>query len=319
MTQVRHERGGAVTVRVLAAAGAAGVTLLTATGCSPGGAAATGAKPGGPPDAAAVRRAAETLTAAGSARVRTSMEMTSGGTRVTVGGRGAFDLARRTGRLKIMLPSGAQGARPGERRPVTELIAPGALYMKNRGAGVPDDKWVRLDTTSLPDGNLVTGGATDPVSAAELLRGARRMVYEGTDELDGERVWHFSGVVDIERAAVAAPPRAQRQLRAAEKGFSGHRVPFDAYLDGQGRLRKVQHRFTFAGSPAGSAGAAGSAGSAGPAASPASPASSSAGGAAEDGEGIVVTSTTSLDGFGTRVRVVMPEPRDIYAGKIAAP
>lgn len=84
-------------------------------------------------------------------------------------------------------------------------------------------------------------------------------------------------------------------MRAAEKGFSGHRVPFDVYLDGQGRLRKVQHRFTFAGSSAGSTGSA------------------------EEGEGIAVTSTTSLDRFGTRVRVVMPEPRDIYAGKIAAP
>ncbi|MDJ1138362.1 hypothetical protein [Streptomyces iconiensis] len=283
-----HGRGGAVAASVLA--GAVGMTLLTVTGCSEGGAAANDGKPDkARPDAASVRRAADTLRRAGSSRVRTSMETTSGGTRVTIEGRGSFDFVRRTGKLRVALPRGAEGARPGERRPVTELIAPGALYMKNRGAGVPPDKWVRVATSALPDGNLVTGGATDPVSAAELLRGARHIVYEGVTELRGERVWHFSGVVDMEAAAVAAPPHAQRQLRAAEKGFSGNGVPFDAYLDGQGRLRKVQHRFTFAAGPT------------------------------RGDEGVAVLSTTVLDAFGTRVRVVMPASRDIYAGRIATP
>jgi uncharacterized protein len=41
----------------------------------------------------------------------------------------------------------------GEQRPITELLAPGALFMKNRGAGVPPDKWVRIDT-----GTRGTGG-----------------------------------------------------------------------------------------------------------------------------------------------------------------
>lgn len=283
-----HGRGGAVTASVLA--GAVGMTLLTVTGCAEGGATDHEGKPHGTrPDAASVKRAADTLTRFGTARTRTSMETASGGTRVTIEGRGSFDFVRRKGRLRVELPSGADGARPGEHRPVTELIAPGALYMKNRGAGVPHDKWVRVETATLPDGNLVTGGATDPVSAAELLRGARHIVYEGVTELKGERVWHFSGVVNMEAAAAAAPPHARRQLRAAEKGFSGNEVPFDAYLDGEQRLRKVQHRFTFAGGPT------------------------------DEGEGIAVISTTRLDGFGTRVRVVMPASRDIYAGRIATP
>ncbi|GAA2105253.1 lipoprotein [Streptomyces albiaxialis] len=277
-----HGLGGAVAASALVS-----VTLFTATGCAEGGAAADDPVPpgGSRPGASAVRQAADTLYRAGTSRVRTSMEMDSGGTRVTVEGTGGFDYTRRSGRLVVSLPQGASGARPGERRPVTELIAPGALYMKNRGEGVPADKWVRVETATLPDGNLVTGGATDPVSAAELLRGARKIRYEGRQELDGVPVWHYSGSVDIEAAAVAAPPYARRQLKAAEKGFSGHEVPFDAYLDGQARLRKVQHRFTFA----------------------------SAGG------GIDVASTTRLHGFGAPVRVVMPPSRDIYAGKIALP
>ncbi len=70
-------------------------------------------------------------------------------------------------------------------RPITELLTPGALYMKNRGAGVPDGKWVRIDTTALKDGNLVTGGVTDPMAAAELLRGASDVTYAGEDRAGG--------------------------------------------------------------------------------------------------------------------------------------
>lgn len=65
-------------------------------------------------------------------------------------------------------------------------------------------------------------------------------------------------------------------------------MPFDAYLDDQGRIRKVRHRFSFANGQ-------------------------------EDGTGIVdVASTTLLYDFGAAVRVRLPEDQDIYAGKIAA-
>ncbi|WP_431985158.1 hypothetical protein [Streptomyces qinglanensis] len=286
----RHIRGGRVPAPLTVMA--LGAVLLLSAGCSGEGAVATAEPPAAGaarPGRAAVVAAADELACAGTARVRTAMEMVSGHTRVTIEGSGAFDLAARTGRLRVTLPPGTDGALPGERRRVRELIAPGALYMRNR-AGVPADKWVRVDTTGLPDGNLVTGGATDPVTAAQLLRGAHRVAYEGVTELGGTRVWHYSGLVDIERAAAGAPPRARRQLRAAEKGFSGHTVPFDAYLDAQARLRKVQHRFDFA---------------AGPGSPP--------------GADYTVTSTTELHAFGTRVRIRMPEPGDIWTGRIAAP
>ena len=108
---------------------------------------------------------------AGSSKARTSMEMATGGTRVTIRGEGVYDYRERLGRLKVLLPQDPAGA--SEHRPITELLAPGALFMKNRGAGVPADKWVRVDTATLSDGNLVTGGATDPFAAAEVLRGTQ--------------------------------------------------------------------------------------------------------------------------------------------------
>ncbi|MFJ3926537.1 hypothetical protein [Streptomyces sp. NPDC090022] len=258
------------------AAAAAALALAAVSGCGGGG---TDGKP--PADGtAAVRGAADVLARSGSARARTAMEMATGGTRVTIRGEGGVDFRSRMGQLLVMLPADVTG-RPGH-RPITELLTPGALYMKNRGAGVPADKWVRVDTTTLGDGNLVTGGATDPVVAAELLRGAEEVSYVGETELAGTKVRHYRGTTDIGRAALRASPDARGALQAAAKGFSTDTVPFDAYLDEEGRLRKVRHRFSYV----------------------------------NKGE-IDVSSTTLLYGFGTPVTVVLPAGGDIYAGKIA--
>ncbi|WP_328299562.1 hypothetical protein OG389_18285 [Streptomyces sp. NBC_00435] len=264
--------------RATVAAGLA-LTVAALSGCGGDAVAGDDARPSGDP-AATVRAAADTLAATGSAQARTAMEMATGGTRVTIRGEGGVDFKSRMSQLLVMLPDDAKGQ--AEHRPITELLVPGALYMKNRGAGVPDDKWVRVDTTALADGNLVTGGATDPMAAAELLRGAQAVTYVGETEVAGTKVRHYRGTTDIARAAAEASPAVKGALEAAAKGFSKGAVPFDAYLDAEGRLRKVCHRFTYV------------------------------------NNGVIdVSSTTLLYGFGTPVTVVLPPEADIYAGKIA--
>ncbi|MFC9948295.1 hypothetical protein [Streptomyces pratensis] len=276
--------GGALAVCALAVAG----VMTISSGCSGAGGdggdgagerAVAGDGRAGTP-AAALRRAAEELVGAGSAETRTSMETASGGTRVTIRGQGAYDFRKQSGRIKVVLPKDAAGA--DGHRPITELLAPGALYMKNRGAGVPDDKWVRIDTTALEDGNLVTGGVTDPTASAELLRGAGDVTYVGRTELAGVAVRHYRGTADIGRAARAASPSSRGALAAAAKGFSTDRVPFDAYLDDEGLLRKVRHRFTFA----------------------------------TEGPAVAVVSTMLLYGFGVPVSVELPSEADIYTGRV---
>lgn len=289
----RRRRHACVTVTGATAAGS--LMLLTA-GCAENDAAVASDK--SPSEAREVVRSAVTaLRKQGTSRTRTSMTMDSGGTRIAVDGKGSFDYRKQLGQLTVRLPEGTSGAEPGERRPVTEIVVPKALYMKNRGAGVPEDKWVRVDTTSLPDGNLVTAGATDPLSAAELLRGVRKVAYAGKRTVYGEDVRRYRGTVDLAAAARAASPHWRDQLAAAAKGFPEGSVPFDAYVDGQGRLRKIRHRFTFAD---------------GARSRPADAGSRDAG-----GRGVAVLSTTWFYGFGVPVRVAMPESRDIYAGKIA--
>ncbi|HEY5836198.1 hypothetical protein [Streptomyces sp.] len=258
------------------------------TGCG-GQAAGTAADSRGGAEARTVSTAADTLVRAGTSRVTTSMRMASGGTWLTITGSGGFDYARRRGRLTLVLPPDATGA--AVHKPITELLTPDALYMKDRGEGVPPGKWVRVDTTRLPDGNLVTGGATEPLAAAELLRGAEHVTLLGPETLaDGTRTRHYRGVADIARAAHAMQPAARGPLEAAARGFTVTRVPFDAWLDGQGRLRQVSQRFTF----------------------------SSGGTAKGAGRNVTVVSTTRFDGFGAPVPVTLPRPADIWTGEIVS-
>ncbi|MFF3415194.1 hypothetical protein ACFYW9_10880 [Streptomyces sp. NPDC002698] len=256
--------------------------IVCGTGCSGGGAAAEDVRTG-PGTAGALRQAVAALERAGSAKASTSMEMATGGTRVTIRGQGVYDFRKQTGRLKVLLPQDPAGA--AEHRPITELLAPGALFMKNRGAGVPADKWVRVETAALTDGNLVTGGATDPYAAAELLRGARSVTYVGKTEVAGIPVRHYRGTADLGTAARDASAGQRPALRAAAKGFATTEVPFDAYLDDEGRLRKVRHRFSFVnGQRTGT---------------------------------VAVASTLLLYDFGSPAVVRLPDSSDIYAGKIA--
>ncbi|MDT0399378.1 MULTISPECIES: hypothetical protein [Streptomyces] len=250
-------------------------------GCGSSGAATAGAPAGDP--VRVLREAADALVAAGSSKATTSLEMATGGTRVTIRGEGVYDYRRRLGRLKVMLPQDPAGGTV--RRPITELLAPGALFMKNRGAGVPADKWVRVDTGTLSDGNLVTGGATDPYAAAEVLRGTRSAAFVGRTEVAGAKVRHYRGTADLRQASRVASGTNRESLGAAATGFATARVPFDVYLDDDGRIRKLRHRFSFVNG--------------------------------RQEEPVAVASTTLLYDFGVPADVRLPHGDDIYAGRIA--
>ncbi|MEV6592811.1 hypothetical protein [Streptomyces acidicola] len=265
--------------RRFAAVAAAGL-MVCGTGCANSGHSGD-AGTADPVDV--LHRAAGALVRAGSSKALTSMEMATGGTRVTIRGEGVYDYAERLGRLQVQLPPDPAGA--SEHRPITELLAPGALFMKNRGAGVPADKWVRVDTGTLSDGNLVTGGATDPFAAAEVLRGTRSATYVGEAKVAGIPVRHYRGTADLAAAARRASKANRAPLRAAARGFATAEVPFEAYLDAQGRIRKIRHRFSFVNG--------------------------------RQQDTVAVASTTLLYGFGVPVTVRLPDSEDIYAGKLA--
>ena len=274
MAELQH-RGTVV------AAGLMVCVCVGAAGCAGTGSAAEDPRASDPVET--LRHAAGILVDAGTSKASTSMEMATGGTRVTIRGEGGYDYRKQVGSLRVQLPQTPAGT--AEHRPITELLAPGALFMKNRGAGVPADKWVRVDTAALSDGNLVTGGATDPYAAAELLLGTRTATGLGRTEFAGVEVRHYRGTADLAAAAKGASEGVRASLAAAAKGFATAAVPFDAYLDDQGRIRKIRYRFSFVNG--------------------------------REKSTVAVASTTLLYDFGAPVDVRLPASKDIYAGKIA--
>ncbi|MER6786423.1 hypothetical protein ABT330_17685 [Streptomyces sp. NPDC000658] len=303
----RRRRGAAVLSGVVAG------VCVCAAGCSGTGRAAEDGRVGDPVEI--LHRAADALVEAGTSKARTSMEMATGGTRVTIRGQGVYDYRRQLGELKVMLPQDPAGT--SEHRPITELLAPGALFMKNRGAGVPADKWVRVETATLSDGNLVTGGATDPFAAAEVLRGTRTATYVGRTEVAGTAVRHYRGIADLAVAAQDASAGGRDSLRAAAKGFATARVPFDAYLDDEGRIRKVRHRFSFVNGRGADEGRDARTGRDAQAGHGGSGDGRRGGPDERHGEAVAVASTTLLYDFGAPVDVRLPAAGDIYAGRIA--
>ncbi|MGC0402320.1 hypothetical protein RKD27_004964 [Streptomyces sp. SAI-126] len=117
-----------------------------------------------------------------------------------------------------------------------------------------------------------------------MLRGTRTATYVGATELAGTEVRHYRGTADLAAAARSAEAN-KGVLAAAAKGFATAAVPFDVYLDDQGRIRKIRHRFSFV-----NGGQPGT---------------------------VAVASTTLLYDFGVPADVRLPAARDIYAGKIA--
>lgn len=268
-------RGAVVAVVAALAAGLAGCVAGGGTGPAAGYADHLSGDP-----LTAVRSAADITGRAGSVRARTTLTTRTPGKQVTFHGTGAYDYVSRVGEVRVVMPAGA-----ASKGVMTEIVAPGTVYLLNSGAKVPAGTWVRLDVRQLPDGNLVSSGATDPATAAGALRGALAARLVGTEWSQGVRLGHYRGVLDLAKAATATGGTAGRGLRMAYRTFTEKRVPYDVWLDTHGRIHKVREVFTFASEP----------------------------GSRDPGRQVHVTSTTRLADFGAPVTVARPKESDVYS------
>ncbi|PYC85459.1 hypothetical protein C7C46_06925 [Streptomyces tateyamensis] len=226
----------------------------------------------------AVRNAADITGHTGSAQAATRLTTESGDKKADFTGSGPYDYAKRIGRLEVQVPPGA--ATTGK---VVEVVEPGLVFLQNSGAKVPAGKWVKLDVRQLADGNLISNGATDPATAAGALRGAQQASLLGTEAVDGVQLKHYQGTLDLAKAADATGGPAANGLRTAAATFTVKAVPFEAWLDGQGRLHKLTETFAFAGVP----------------------------GSKDPKDQVKVVSSLTLSEFGTAVQVAEPPAADV--------
>jgi hypothetical protein len=152
-------------------------------------------------------------------------------------GSGSFDLDKQIGLIVLDLPQASTA--------LEEVTTPAALYVRRVGQGA---KWRRIDSTKLSDGDVISAGYTSPVFDFALLRGvsAGTVHYVGQDTVRGAAVAHYEGILDLKSSAAEASEPIRSDLLAASRSFTNKTVPFDAYLDAQGRARRVVAHFVFA-------------------------------------------------------------------------
>jgi hypothetical protein len=226
--------------RALVHAGLAGAALacvLAASGCAGAGSAVTVAAD----PVAAVRSAGATSMKVGTAEVATSVAMTADGKTDQFSGTGAFDFADQLGSITLSVPQDVS-----THGTLDEVVTPTTLYMRPSGS---TGKWVQVDSAKLADGDLISAGYTSPILAFAMLRGAGAsggtVSYAGQDTVYNVPVAHYTGTLDLAAAAAAAPAPENAALAAAGRSFTEKSVPFDVYLDAQGRVLRFVAHFQF--------------------------------------------------------------------------
>ncbi len=250
-----------------------GLTLLA--GCG-GSGDAESAPPGPAPDVL-IRAAAAETTGAGSSRFALSSTTAIGGKDVTLAGEGSYDYAKKIGQLSFDLP-GAGGQPSGGT--IEERIIGNDLYLMLPRQ--PDSSFFKLLVSDVAGTSL--GNSTDPTASLQALAGLVNVAEVGTERVRDVETTHYSGEYDVAQALAQAQGPAKAILETTLGDAAIQRVPFDAYLDEQGRVVKFEQRLEL-------------------------PASAQTG-----GQPLISTFTIELFDFGTVVDVVAPPAESVRDG-----
>lgn len=188
---------------------------------------------------AAVRDAAAASARIHFAKVATEVTITVAGSQQDFRGTGEFDFDQRIGAFTV---TPAQNASP-----LDEVITPATLFLRPAGRG---GTWRWISASRLPDGDVLSAGYTSPLIDFALLRGVTGSGagarYIGQDSVRGTPVTHYAGILNLASSAAAAADPMRTALLAAERSLSRGTVPFDVYLDSQGRVRRMIAHYSFA-------------------------------------------------------------------------
>jgi hypothetical protein len=193
---------------------------------------------------AAVRDAADKTRSAGSSRLTMEINATTGGQAIEISAKGAFDYKNGIGELQLSLPAqtGLKGVT------LRQIITKKALYL----AGVPglaEGKWIKVPVDQL-DRAGGSGGLTsnDPSAVLEMVRGVSDDVKEvGKATVRGEQTTHYRGKIDLKKAVASAPAETREQVKQYLKQADTAKVPFELFVDDDGRLRKLVQEFELEG------------------------------------------------------------------------
>ena len=201
------------------------ILALALTGC-----AKSGAETGALTPAQAVRAAANTASDT-SSRMDLITKTKVAGQDVELNGTGVFDYAK--------------GAQVGEftmsvaGQKVSERIVGGVMYLQLTG----QPGFYRLPLIELAGTSF--GQSSNPASSAQLLEAMGDDTKKvGTETLHGAKTTHYKGAISTAKAKELA--NGDLAKKSVQKLIDGGvtEIPADAYVDDQGRLRRLVENFT---------------------------------------------------------------------------
>lgn len=201
-----------------------------------------------------IARAAEVTTRSGGAQFAMTMQMGIGGKQVSMNAHGDLDMAHQEGEIFLDisgLSSLSEGKLPAGTT-MTELLTANALYMSSPllASTLPSGaRWMKIDLSKVEqeagiDPQSLTSGETDPAQYLKYLTASSGQVTKvGTAMVRGIPTTQYSATIDMAKAVSQldkGDSSAEAQLRStfAKTGMSS--MPVQAWIDSQGRLRRVQ-------------------------------------------------------------------------------
>ncbi len=182
---------------------------------------------------------AKTL-AAGTAKVAITAQLVSGGAGSAFNGSGEFDFEADRGRLVL------QGGGASEIR-----LAGDVVFVKL--AQATERPWLKIDIEALSSrpgvdlDSLRQLQRNDPTAAMNYLRGVTADVEEiGTETVRGDPTTHYRATLDLDRAAREVEPEEREVIRQIIRGLGTSRLPTDAWIDEDGRLRRLRYTLDLA-------------------------------------------------------------------------
>lgn len=225
-----------------------------------------------------IRTAAAETADSGTSRISLTTRTTTGGTEVLFVGEGTYDHAADEGRLVFRVPT--EEGEPVDGGTIEERLVGDDLYLSlPEPAGV----FYRLAVADVASTSL--GGSAEPTAWLQALQGLSDVEVVGPGEVRGVATTRYRGELDVAEAVAGATGTAAQVLEATLRATDAERVPFEAHLDGEGRLVRLEHRIDV----------------------PAGPTTG--------GREVTSRGTLELYDFGTDVDVAVPPPASVRDGE----
>lgn len=183
--------------------------------------------------AQAVKVASQTTSHAKSSKMAFTSHTTFGGQDISVNGAGAFDYVTHDGTLSLKVPGALAGA-------IEERIVGGVVYVQ-----LPTQPGVFYSVKVADLVGTSLGSSTDPAAGLQALQGVSSDVKKvGEETVRGAKTTHYRGTYDVQAALAKLSGPAKAMLTRTLSATDLKSVPFDAYIDGDGLMRKFSQTFT---------------------------------------------------------------------------